>query len=173
MAVYTPTVWEDEIPGETPVKYVITGDNDDCTIELKTAPTAGTPVNASNLNHIENGLVAIEERTKIYASRRVGAVGDDWGGTNNGTNSIDISDDEQLIQIGASIISDSGDLTVTFPVAFVGVPVILVQIAKAASGWPGVPLASYITNSTMHLSIWSANGIRGSGWVNWLAIGPA
>jgi hypothetical protein len=173
MAVYSPTLWEDEIPGETPVKYVITGDNDDCTIELKTAPTAGTPVNASNLNHIEDGLVAIEALTKIYASHRVGVAGDDWGGTNNGTDAINISAVEQLIQVGASIISDSGDLTVPFPIAFGGVPVVIAQIIFATSAWPGVPLVSYVTNSNMHLSIWTANGVRGSGWLNWIAIGPA
>jgi microcystin-dependent protein len=62
---YTPTTWTDEIPGATPVKYTITDDTlgeiaASATIELATAPTAGTPVNATNLNNIEDGIVTLE-----------------------------------------------------------------------------------------------------------------
>lgn len=62
---YVPTSWTDEVPGETPVKYAITGDVEgvisaSATIDLATAPTAGTPVNATNLNNIETGIVTLE-----------------------------------------------------------------------------------------------------------------
>jgi hypothetical protein len=65
---YTKTTWSDEVPGETPVKYTITGDVEgeisaSATIELATAPTAGTPLNATNLNHIEQGIADVEAAT--------------------------------------------------------------------------------------------------------------
>ncbi len=65
---YTPTTWIDEVPGETPVKFVITDDVEgeiagSATIELATAPLTGTPYNAANLNHLEQGLVDVEAAT--------------------------------------------------------------------------------------------------------------
>ncbi len=66
---YTPTTWVDEIPAETPEKYTITDDDlgeiaASATIALATEPgTPGTAVNATNLNHLEQGLVDIEAAT--------------------------------------------------------------------------------------------------------------
>ena len=62
MPAYTPTVWVDEIPASIPVKYKISqlSDGDiatDATIEVVTPLTPGTPLNAANLNKIENRLV--------------------------------------------------------------------------------------------------------------------
>jgi hypothetical protein len=59
---YTPTLWVDEVPASTPVKYVITDDVDgeiagSATIApVTTIDTTGTPVNAANLNKLEEGL---------------------------------------------------------------------------------------------------------------------
>jgi len=58
---YTPTVWTDEVPSSTPVKYAITDDVNgqvagSATIEMVTPVTAGTPINAANLNRIESAL---------------------------------------------------------------------------------------------------------------------
>lgn len=58
---YTKTVWTDELPATTPIKYLVTDDTDgvvaeSATIEVLTSVTAGTPVNAANLNHIETGI---------------------------------------------------------------------------------------------------------------------
>ncbi|HZW02868.1 MAG TPA: hypothetical protein VFF68_03005 [Anaerolineaceae bacterium] len=62
---YTPTNWENEVPQQTPVLYTIkladgTIIEDDVVIELKTPVTAGTPVNAANLNKIEQGLATAD-----------------------------------------------------------------------------------------------------------------
>jgi hypothetical protein len=58
---YTKTTWTDEIPASTPVKYVVTDDvlgevAGSATIALATPITAGTPLNATNLNKIETGI---------------------------------------------------------------------------------------------------------------------
>lgn len=60
---YTKTVWANEVPASSPVKYEIIDDVEgeiagSATIELVTSVTAGTPVNATNLNHLEDGLEA-------------------------------------------------------------------------------------------------------------------
>jgi hypothetical protein len=172
---YVPTEWIDEVPGENPPHYVITGANADCTIELKTAPDAGTPVDATNLNHIEDGLVALEALTKIPMSRRIGDSDypDDWGGTYNGTDIIDVSTVEQKMQGGASIIGGVTDLIITFPVAFSGTPIILVQATDGLSSAPARIVVSYATKTSFHLSAWNSAGGRSSAWCNWIAIGPA
>ncbi len=58
---YTKTVWTDELPAATPIKYKMTDDTDgvvagSAIIEVLTSVTAGTPVNAANLNHLETGV---------------------------------------------------------------------------------------------------------------------
>lgn len=69
---YTPTTWTDEVPASTPIKYVITDDVDgviasSATIALVTSVTAGTPINATNLNRmeaaIEDAVIAAEAAT--------------------------------------------------------------------------------------------------------------
>jgi len=60
-ALYTKTVWEDEVPVSTPVKYSITDDvageiAGSAVIAVETSVTAGTPINATNLNKIETGI---------------------------------------------------------------------------------------------------------------------
>lgn len=58
---YVKTTWVDELPASLPVKYKLTDDTDgvianSTKIELVTSVTSGTPVNASNLNHLETGV---------------------------------------------------------------------------------------------------------------------
>ena len=58
---YTPTTWQDETPASTPIKYKITDDSsgvlgNSAKIELVTSVTPGTPINATNLNKMENGI---------------------------------------------------------------------------------------------------------------------
>jgi hypothetical protein len=59
---YTPTNWQDRIV-QKPLTYTMTN-NADGTITLTPAPgtvtQAGTPVNATALNNIENKLVALD-----------------------------------------------------------------------------------------------------------------
>jgi hypothetical protein len=65
MTAYIKTLWEDEVPATTPVKYAITDDDltvitDSATIEVVTSIEAGTPLNATNLNHAEDGIEAAQ-----------------------------------------------------------------------------------------------------------------
>jgi len=58
---YSPTTWTNEVPNTTPVKYKITDDSlgvlgNSAKIEVVTTVTPGTPVNATNLNHMETGI---------------------------------------------------------------------------------------------------------------------
>lgn len=61
MTTYTKTTWTNEVPGSTPVKYKLTDDTlgviaNSAKIEVVTSLTAGTPVNAQNLNNMETGI---------------------------------------------------------------------------------------------------------------------
>ncbi|MBI5954382.1 MAG: hypothetical protein HY865_22220 [Chloroflexi bacterium] len=61
---YEKTNWVDEVPASTPVEYTIDGDGGtitNATIEVETPITPGTPVNASNLNHMEDGIETAQE----------------------------------------------------------------------------------------------------------------
>jgi hypothetical protein len=58
---YVKTVWTDEVPDSTPVKYEVVDDvagevAGSATITPVTGITAGTPLNATNLNHLETGV---------------------------------------------------------------------------------------------------------------------
>ena len=58
---YSRLIWTNEIPTVTPIKYKITQTTDgdvaaNAEIEIVTPVTAGTPVNAANLNHLEDGV---------------------------------------------------------------------------------------------------------------------
>jgi len=171
MPVYTPVEWEDEVPGETPIKYVITGANSDCTIALKTAPTAGTPVNATNLNHIEQGIEDAQNTANCPIIARQGDTGA-WG-ENYGTTDIDTSAIPAIIQVGCSMVTADEDTVVTFPVAFSAAPVVVASSGKEVSSGV-ICVANYITATTFHLSTWSAAGVRAiSFYTHWIAIGPA
>lgn len=63
---YTPTTWVDELPATTPVKYKISqaADGDiatNATIAVVTSITPGTPLNAANLNHMEQGIKSVTD----------------------------------------------------------------------------------------------------------------
>lgn len=62
---YTPTNWTNEVPQSSPVKYKITDDSAgvvaaSAKIELVTPVTPGTPVDATRMNKIEQGIVGLE-----------------------------------------------------------------------------------------------------------------
>lgn len=64
MANYTKTVWTDEVPASTPVKYEIVDDVSgeiagSATIAPVTGITPGTELNATHLNNIEDGVEAL------------------------------------------------------------------------------------------------------------------
>lgn len=79
---YTKTVWSDEVPAASPIKYKVTDDvggvvANSAKIELVTSVTAGTPINASNLNKIEIGLeaaAAIADSALLIATAAMAAA---------------------------------------------------------------------------------------------------
>lgn len=67
MPDYSPTTWTNETPAASPVKYKITDDSsgvlaNSAKIEVVTSVTAGTPLNATNFNKIEQGIVSVETK---------------------------------------------------------------------------------------------------------------
>lgn len=61
---YTPTSWVDEVPASTPVLYNILDSGgspieESVQIELETATTPGTAVNAAHLNNMETAIAAL------------------------------------------------------------------------------------------------------------------
>ena len=70
---YTKTVWEDEVPASSPVKYRVKDSEgnilyDNVTIEVVTEIVAGTQLNAANLNKIEEGIKTNSENAAANAS---------------------------------------------------------------------------------------------------------
>jgi hypothetical protein len=58
---YDKTTWVDEVPDDSPIKYSITDDVEgeiagSAVIEVETAITPGTPLNATNMNKLETGV---------------------------------------------------------------------------------------------------------------------
>lgn len=169
---YTKTTWVDEVPATSPVTYDIETVGTDLEISLHSTPsTSGTPVNATNLNKIEQGIEDAHALALVQAQHRQGDVGD-WG-NNSGTTNFDISDVEQLVQIGCVSVTSTGDTTVTFPTPFSVAPIIV------ATGGGGVSTAimivvTYVTTTSFHLSAWKADGSRANSfYTTWLAIGAA
>lgn len=63
---YTKQTWTDEVPASTPVRYKISESTDgditpDAKIEVVTSVTAGSPVNATRLNYMEDGIETAQE----------------------------------------------------------------------------------------------------------------
>ncbi len=63
---YTPTVWVDSVPEETPIKYNIRDEdgvlvNENVSVETATLITPGTPVNAVNMNKLEQGVQSAQD----------------------------------------------------------------------------------------------------------------
>jgi hypothetical protein len=168
---YTPTVWADEVPAVTPIKYVITGSNSDCTIALKDAPTAGTPVNATNLNNIETGIQdALDLAADAYVLHRQGGSATNWdtAGVTNYTPA------KSMIQCGTFVSGDIGTTTVAFPVNFSHAPIVFFS-SKSNYGVVAVTnTTSVLTSGFIALTL---NMISGDPLsvcdVYWWAVGPA
>lgn len=76
---YTKTVWTDEVPATTPIKYKISqttsGDiTPSAEIELVTSVTAGTPVNATNLNKLETGVEIAQAAAEAAQTTATAAI---------------------------------------------------------------------------------------------------
>lgn len=76
---YSPTTWSDEVPNTSPLRYKITLNGGtvlaaDATIELITPVTAGTPVNATNLNKLEQGIA--KARCEVLQVRKTATDSD-------------------------------------------------------------------------------------------------
>lgn len=71
---YEKTIWVDEIPDSTPIKYEITDDSEgalasSASIELVTPiATPGTPFTAANMNNIEDGIETNDTAIAALAS---------------------------------------------------------------------------------------------------------
>lgn len=145
---YIPTVWVDEVPDSTPVKYVITGDIEgemsaSATIETVTPITAGTPINATNLNKHETAIetaVSNSEAALLAAgvvSSRQGGSSTNWN--TQGSNTYTPAPEDVICQAGAKQISlnasVSNTATITFPVAFTYIPIVLLTKTYDSSGY--------------------------------------
>lgn len=79
MADYTKVNWTNEVPATLPIKYKISQDSDgdvctDATIELVTSVTPGTAMNASNFNHMEQGIEDANETAALAVETANAAV---------------------------------------------------------------------------------------------------
>jgi hypothetical protein len=125
MPEYTPTVWENEVPSATPVKYAITDDvagevAGSATIEIVTPVTPGTPFNAVNMNHIEQGIKDAQDTANAAVANRTRSflVVPQWGSTNitlHGGYGVRMNDGESTHLCGRfNVPKDfASDLTIT------------------------------------------------------------
>ena len=134
---YTPTIWINETPSG-PIRYKIVDDVNgeiagSAVIQPVTPITPGTPLNAANLNKIEQGIATVEADLKAQIDaggmvvRRQGHANAANAWTDSGTtNHIE---DRVIRQIGSRMItigtgSYYGDATITFPVPFAVAPLV-------------------------------------------------
>jgi hypothetical protein len=74
---YIPTVWSNETPASTPIKYTITDDDlgeiaASATIAAATSITPGTPLDSTNLNKMEEGIrAAMEEAEALVGTSKL------------------------------------------------------------------------------------------------------
>ena len=165
MPIYTPVTWSDEVPGESPIKYIITDDvngelGGSATIAMKTAPTVGTSLNATNMNHIEQGIL---DATML--THRQGGSSTDW----NSPGSTNYTPASVRIQCGMVTSNPSADVTVTYPVAFSYKP--LIFPSTYSSGNLAITFVNQLAGS-FGFSIYE-DGVRTTLNMFWLAIGPA
>lgn len=80
MTDYIPTLWENEVPGGNPLRFKLTNLDgsvlsEGAMIELVTPVTPGTPVNATNLNKIEQGIKTAQDTANQGVSAASAAQG--------------------------------------------------------------------------------------------------
>lgn len=136
---YTPITWVDEVPSATPLKYQIVEDTDgelaaSATIELITAlTTPGTAVNATNLNHIEQGLETVQEQAneqeRLAARATVASAGN-----------IVPNDTDTLIPFSAATFDTHSCLTVGASFKFTadrdGIFEVRAHVTFTSQTWP-------------------------------------
>jgi hypothetical protein len=77
---YIPVVWTNEVPNGLPLRYKITDFDgtvlaEGAMIELLNAVVPGTPVNAANLNHLEQGVKTAQDTADSGVSKANAAQG--------------------------------------------------------------------------------------------------
>ena len=188
---YTPTVWTDEVPASTPVKYKITDDSsgiiaNSAKIELVTSVTAGTALNAANFNKLEaavedavtiaestqNDLSALELIAALVLGRQ-GGSSTDWNtaGTTNYTPS-NIKIYVGSVQVQTTISSGSYyyiNATPNFPAAFTHKPIGFAVIQKTSTSSMATVQVFSVTTTALAMQIISTANETIT--VYWLAIG--
>lgn len=169
---YIKTNWVDEIPASSPPTYDIEGVASDVEIALHGAPpTSGTPFDATNLNHIEQGIKDTEDLTKYKVAHRQGATGD-WGG-NAGDTNFDVSAIPSIIQMGCAQVNAGTPKHVIFPTPFAVAPVVIPG-AGGSVPWGLMLFVSDLTATGFYLTAWGHDGASTTCYAaHWIAIGPS
>ena len=166
--IYSPTTWEDETPASSPVKYQIIDDvkghvGDSATIAPVTSITPGTPVNATKLQKVEDGL----ELTSRQSVRPISLSG---GTKTLSSNSITIApeDGEGLYVIDTESGAAQGYLdTITGGAEGDEIRLIAASAARLVQIRSGEDNITCPFGGTINLSPILAITVRnnGSGWV--------
>jgi hypothetical protein len=186
MTEYTKTTWVDEtLDGAE--RYDIKDNvgapiHEQVQIALKNdVLVAGTPVNAENLNKLEQGVHDAQDVADIAHNKADSPVSNRQGGSATNWNTVGTNNyvptGEQLIQVGNAASGAGGDVTVTFPVAFSAKPVVFATCDVIY----GLVQVDGVTASQFVGKVWKLQGStpyhleagNGSFTFNWIAIGPA
>jgi hypothetical protein len=162
---YVPTTWEDEIPGEDPITYDIAGLTAGKTIVPHVAVTPGTPVDATNLNNIEQGIADAQIMAQMPVQHRQGGSATEWATPGIGNKAVSV---KSIIQVGAFPCITSGGAT--FPIPFTHAPLVFVQVYGSIAPL-SIPVITGCgsTGFTVDVSTDSEGRFNS---VFWMAIGP-
>jgi hypothetical protein len=183
---YTKTTWVDEVLSDDE-RYDIKEDNGDAfkaTMQIVLATgvaVAGTPVNAANLNHAEDGIEDAQDAADaaqvtadaaaLPVKNRQGGSATDWNSAGT-TNYVPTT---VFMQCGNKAPAANGGFTITFPVAFAHIPVIFASgdfdqtfVTFTAVSTTQATGVAYMADGTGHI----VAGIAFNTF-NWLAIGPS
>lgn len=186
---YTKTEWKDQVV-ENPRTYSMR-DNGDNTVTLLdafgTVTELGTPVNAANMNHIEDGIAAVETLANTKQDAITGAASTITGSnlttnralTSNGSGKVAVSDTTATelgyvhgvtsnIQTQLNAKQSSSDVST----AITNMLKALFPVGSIYIGTQNTcPLATLISGSTWQLvaqdrALWGGNGSNGNSTIN-------
>ena len=185
MPPYVPTDWLNETPDSNPVRYTLRDSEgnilyDDLTIDVKTTVTAGTPLDSTNMNKIENGIASAMNLAENITTDQLldGVLSADAGGRSKMADAFitltKLSADLRFQKI-AEFVGDGIGLPdwVGLPQNFRHLVMIYNGVSsRTSAGWDGLGLLVNGDASANYKSFYQVfNGTASS--LNWRVTGPS
>ncbi len=180
---YTKTTWVDEVPATTPIKYSVTDDvggviASSATIAIVTSVTAGTPINATNLNKHEDAIYDAVVAAEAAAVDAAAATADAAAATADAAAALAVVKSQvveiQIVPVSVDVDGTSGIGYFFIPLAANGMNLIRATAMVDTAGTTGATtiqvrnLTKYASNDSLSTAISIASGgtIATAGTVN-------